>query len=148
MGDEAEIRGLIDDWVRAVRAKDINRIMPHYAPDVLSFDLAPPLAYEGREACRKNWEEWFPTFQGPVGYEIHDLSIVAGGGVAFSHSLNRITGKRTSGEETDVWVRATVGYRKTNRKWMITHEHVSVPFYMDGSYRAAVDLKPETDDDE
>jgi hypothetical protein len=28
---------------------------------------------------------------------------------------------------------------------MITHEHVSVPFYMDGSYWAAVDLKPETD---
>jgi len=24
----------------------------------------------------------------------------------------------------------------------VTHEHVSVPFYMDGSYRAAVDLKP------
>jgi hypothetical protein len=23
----------------------------------------------------------------------------------------------------------------------VTHEHVSVPFYMDGSYRAAVDLK-------
>jgi len=24
----------------------------------------------------------------------------------------------------------------------VTHEHVSVPFYTDGSYRAAVDLKP------
>ena len=77
--DEAEIRGLIDDWVKAVRAKDINHLMPHYAPDVLSFDLAPPLAYEGKEACRKNWEDWFPSFHGPVGYEIHDLRIVAGG---------------------------------------------------------------------
>jgi ketosteroid isomerase-like protein len=143
MRDEVDnIRGLIDDWAKAVRAKDINRIMPHYAPGVLSFDLAPPLAYEGKEACRKNWEEWFLTFQGPVGYEIHGLSIVAGGGAAFSHSINRITGKRKSGEETDVWVRATVGYHKTNGKWMITHEHVSVPFYMDGSFRAAVDLKP------
>ena len=45
-------------------------------------------------------------------------------------------------------MRATVGYRKTNGKWMITHEHVSLPFYMDGSYRAAVDLKPETDADD
>jgi hypothetical protein len=25
---------------------------------------------------------------------------------------------------------------------MVTHEHVSVPFYMDGTYRTAVDLKP------
>jgi uncharacterized protein (TIGR02246 family) len=147
-GNEAEILRLIDDWVKAVRAKDIDRIISHYAPNVLSFDLAPPLQYEGSEAYRKNWEDWFTTFQGPVGYEIHDLSIIAGGGVALSHSLNRITGKRTSGEDTDVWVRATVGYRKANNKWMIIHEHVSVPFYMDGSYRAAVDLKPETGADE
>jgi hypothetical protein len=25
---------------------------------------------------------------------------------------------------------------------MVTHEHVSVPFYMDGSDKAALDLKP------
>jgi ketosteroid isomerase-like protein len=40
-----------------------------------------------------------------------------------------------------VWVRATVCCRKTDGKWKIVHEHQSVPFYMDGSYRA-VDLKP------
>ena len=39
-------------------------------------------------------------------------------------------------------VRVTACHRKINGKWLITHEHVSVPFYMDGSYRAAVDLKP------
>jgi ketosteroid isomerase-like protein len=62
--------------------------------------------------------------------------------VAFSHSLNRISGKRTNGEETDVWVRATACFRKMDGKWKVTHEHFSVPFYMDGSGRAAVDLKP------
>jgi PhnB protein len=39
-------------------------------------------------------------------------------------------------------VRATVGFRKVDGKWRVVHEHVSVPFYMDGSYKAAVDLKP------
>jgi ketosteroid isomerase-like protein len=29
-----------------------------------------------------------------------------------------------------------------NGEWRIVHDHSSVPFYMDGSYRAAVDLKP------
>ena len=62
--------------------------------------------------------------------------------MAFGHSLNRITGRRTSGEETDVWVRATVCFRKVDGRWLIAHEHVSVPFYMDGSFRAAVDLEP------
>jgi ketosteroid isomerase-like protein len=32
--------------------------------------------------------------------------------VAFCHSLNRISGTRTNGEASDVWVRTTVGYRK------------------------------------
>jgi ketosteroid isomerase-like protein len=39
-------------------------------------------------------------------------------------------------------VRLTACRRKINGKWLITHEHVSVPFYMDGSSRAAVDLTP------
>ena len=91
---------------------------------------------------RRNVEEWFATWQGPIGYEIRDPIITVGEGVAFSYSLNRIYGKRTNGENTDVWVRVTAGFRKVNGKWLITHEHVSVPFYMDGSDRAAVDLKP------
>jgi ketosteroid isomerase-like protein len=35
-----------------------------------------------------------------------------------------------------------LGFRKIDGKWAIAHEHSSVPFYMDGSYKAAVDLKP------
>ena len=65
-----------------------------------------------------------------------------GDDVAFGDSLNRISGTRTDGEETDVWVRATIGCRKIDGKWMIAHEHASVPFHMDGSYKAAVDLEP------
>jgi ketosteroid isomerase-like protein len=61
--------------------------------------------------------------------------------VAFATSLNRITGKRTNGEDTDVWVRATIGFAKKEGGWKATHEHFSLPFYMDGSNKAAVDLK-------
>lgn len=140
--DEAKIRQLIDNWAKALRAKDVNRLMSHYSPGILVFDLAPPLQYVGTDAYRKNWEEWFPSFQGPVGYEVRDLSIATGNDVAFSHSLNRISGTRTNGEETDVWVRATVGFRKSDGNWMITHEHISVPFYMEPPFKASLDLKP------
>lgn len=110
--------------------------------DVVTFDRAPPLEYTGVDALKKSLEAWFPTFRGPVGYEIRDLCITTGDDVAFCRSLNRISGARTDGEDTSVWVRATVGLRKIDGKWSIVHEHLSVPFYMDGSYRAAVDLKP------
>jgi uncharacterized protein (TIGR02246 family) len=141
--DEARVREVIADWAAAVRAKDVDRAITYYAADVVSFDLAPPLQYAGREALRKNLAEWFPTFQGPIGYDVHNLSITAGGDVAFCRSLNRISGTRTNGEKTDVWVRATIGCRRVGGRWLITHEHASVPFQMDGSDRAAIDLRPE-----
>lgn len=139
---EAQIRQLIDRWAESLRSKDVNAVMSHYAPDIVAFDLAPPLQYRGAGTYRKNWEAWFPTFRGSIGYEIRDLSIAASDDVAFCHSFNRITGSRTDDEKTDVWVRATFCCRKIDGKWKIVHEHQSVPFYMDGSYRAALDLTP------
>ena len=48
----------------------------------------------------------------------------------------------TEGMKVDLWFRETLGFRKIDGKWTITHEHSSVPFYMDGSFKAAIDLKP------
>ena len=135
--DEIQIRQLIDGWERAVEAA-----VSHYAPDILLYDLAPPLMHRGVDVYKKELAEWFATFQGSVGFEVHDLSVTARDGVAFATSLNRISGKRTSGEQTDVWVRATIGLAKKDGAWKATHEHFSVPFYMDGSNKAAIDLKP------
>jgi uncharacterized protein (TIGR02246 family) len=140
--DEVGVRKLIAHWAAAVRTKDAERVIAHYAADVVTFDLAPPLQYVGREALRKSLAQWFSTFQGPVGFDVQDLSVTAGSDVGFCRSLNHISGIRTSGEKTDVWVRATIGCRKVGNTWLITHEHASVPFYMDGSDRAALDLKP------
>jgi uncharacterized protein (TIGR02246 family) len=140
--EEARIRDQLDGWTKALRAKDIEGVMSNYAPDIVLFDLIPPLQYRGEETCRTNWAEWFHTFQGSVGYEIADLRITSSNDVAFCHSLNRIHGERTDGEHTDVWVRATVGLRKRDGTWKITHEHYSVPFYMKPPFKASLDLKP------
>jgi uncharacterized protein (TIGR02246 family) len=140
--DECQIRQLIDNWSKALRAKDIAGLMTSYTSDIMLFDLAPPLRYVGIDAYQQNLEEWFQSFRGAVGYDISNLSITVGDDVAFSHSLNRITGVRTGGERTDVWVRATVGYRKLGGKWKIIHEHFSTPFEMTPPYKASLDLKP------
>jgi ketosteroid isomerase-like protein len=141
-GNETQIRQLIEGWVKAVRAKDAAGAMAAHAPDFLSFDLAPPLQHRGADVNRKGLEEWFVTFRGPVGYEIRDLTITAGDEVAFAHSLNRISGARTDGTQTDVWVRATLCFRKLGGKWTMTHDHVSVPFEMTPPFKASLDLEP------
>jgi PhnB protein len=139
---EAEIRELIDRWRRALHAKDVDAFLSTRAPDALAYDLAPPLLHRGADVFRKNLQAWFPTWDGPIEYDVRDLDIQVGGDLAVSTSLNRLRGKKTDGEQADVWIRATVVYRKTDGRWLVTHEHESVPFYMDGSYKAAVDLRP------
>jgi PhnB protein len=137
---EAEIRALIDDWARSLRAKDADGVMAHHAPASVTFDLAPPLISAGADAT--GLEAWFATWRGALAYEIRNLRIVAGEDVAFCHGLNRLSGTKTEGEKVDIWFRQTLCFCKIGGAWKIAHQHESVPFYMDGSYRAAVDLKP------
>jgi PhnB protein len=40
------------------------------------------------------------------------------------------------------WLDTFDGDRKIGAAWKITHEHNSAPFYMDGTDRPALDLKP------
>jgi uncharacterized protein (TIGR02246 family) len=138
---EAQIRKLMDEQVKAVRARDVNLSLSNYAPDILSFDVVNPLQKIGLDARRKRAEEWFSSFQGPIGYEFRDLSITAGDDVAFCHSLNRVNGTLKDGGQLDMWWRATVCYRKIDGKWMVTHEHNSVPFDVETG-KASLDLKP------
>ena len=140
--DEAEIRAIIEDYAEGLRHRDAHRCVAHYAEDIVQFDMMPPLEYRGKETARKNLAEWFKTFNGPVVVEITELKILTGTEAAFAYCLNHISGTSMKGEKNDHWVRVTIGFQKTDGEWLVNHEHVSVPFYMDGSFRAALDLKP------
>ena len=138
--DEVEIRKVIENWADALRNKDANGVLLHYSPRLVHFSLAPPLLSTASNA--KGLNAWFATWEGPIGYDIRDLNVTVGNDVAFSHSLNRMYGTKTDGTKGDLWFRHTFGFQKIDDEWKIAHEHESVPFYMDGSYKAAADLKP------
>ena len=139
--DEARIRELIEERVGAIRAGDVDALMSAHAPDVVMFDVLDPLRYEGSEAVGERAGQWLSWYRGPVGYEVRDLSVTAGGGVAFCHYLYRVSGTMKNGREVDMWVRSTVCFRKTGGAWLVAHEHTSVPFDAE-SGKASVDLKP------
>jgi ketosteroid isomerase-like protein len=102
-------------------------VMSLYAPDIVSFDLVPPLRHAGAKAKEKNWANVFAMFQRPLGYEIRDLTLTLGDDVAFGYSLNRVSGTLKNGNRTDSSVRWTACFRKIDGNWLITHDHVSVP---------------------
>jgi PhnB protein len=138
--DETAIRGIVDGWRSALQAKDAEALLAHHAVDFLSYDLAPPLLTRGPDVA--GTRAWLATWDGPIDLEVQDLKVAVADGLAYSTSVNRMRGTKTDGTAVDLWVRATVGYRKSGERWTVAHEHVSVPFYMDGSDRAALDLRP------
>ena len=140
MTAEADIRQVVDQWSKAMAAKDIKGVMAHTAPACVVYSLAPPLRTP-RESP-DGLAGWFETWRGPIGYAVTELDVTTDGDVAFCHSLNHLTGTKTTGETADLWFRHTLGLRRADGVWTIVHEHESVPFYMDGSFKAAIDLKP------
>ena len=137
---ETQIRDMIEDWAAGLRARDAERVTRHGTEDMVQFSLAPPLVAD--ESGPYGLEKWFASWKTDIGYEIRDLEIVAGEGVAFSHSLNHLSGVKESGDKPDLWFRHTLGFRKVEGEWKIVHAHESVPFTMDGSSKASIDLKP------
>jgi ketosteroid isomerase-like protein len=99
------------------------------------------MQHGGIAAYRRPWEETFASFEGRISYEVIDLSITAADDVAFSHSLNHMSGTTKSGQTTSMWVRWTACFRKLDGRWLITHEQVSVPIDLE-SGKALLDLEP------
>jgi ketosteroid isomerase-like protein len=116
MKNESAIRELIDGFVKAIRAKDMNGVMSVFAPDVVSFDVGPPLQHGGGEAFMKRWQELFDSYQDQIDYEVRDLSITAGDDVEFSHSLNR---RRATRNRTNS-VRRHIDHLHMEMTWVMT----------------------------
>jgi uncharacterized protein (TIGR02246 family) len=127
--DEAAMRALEAQFSKAVNARDVDAVMKVYVPDesLLVFDVVPPREYVGAKAYRKDWEGFFAGFKGPVKFEISDLHVFAGGTIGYGYSIQHVSGTDTKGQPIDMTVRVTDGYRKVNGRWLIAHEHVSVP---------------------
>ncbi len=125
--DEAVIRELIEDWAKAVPAKDFDRILAHHSAEVLMFDVPPPLESKGIEAYRETWDLFYSAQPDPIAFDIQRMNVVAGSDVAFVAALMRCAEKGRNGERITLDFRLTVGLRKINGHWIILHEHHSVP---------------------
>lgn len=124
---QAVLRQRIGDLAQAIRDKDLEHLMTFYARDVEVFDLRASLNICGASAYRNNLEEWFDSFEGPLGFEYHALRVVPGENAAFCHYLGLITGARPGGRRSGYWVRGTTCFERRDGEWLVTHEHISTP---------------------
>ena len=137
---ESEIAAVVEAWAEGIRNKDVDAVATCFVEEPVGFYLAPPL--QADEPLRENLAGWFATFDGSLSYEVRALKISSGGDIAWCHALNHLIGMKTDGERTDLWFRLTLGLNRCGDQWRIAHAHESVPFLMNGSGKAALDLEP------
>ena len=89
---QSELKAFVDGQLEAIRKKDIERLMSLYSPDIIYFDVVPPLQYTGAAALRERFLQWFDGYAGAIGMEIRDLNIAASGDIAVAHWLSRSSG--------------------------------------------------------
>ncbi len=127
--DEVRIKALLENWADAVRRHDLPAILAHHAPDMVMFDLPPPLQCKGIEAYKQTWDLMFRYHKPGAGFDFRELSVTAGADVAFAAAI-MWCGPDSSPNPADkdgFLFRLTVCLRKVDGDWRIAHEHHSVP---------------------
>ncbi|BCY08581.1 nuclear transport factor 2 family protein [Actinoplanes sp. L3-i22] len=138
-----EIQEVVERKAALLETGDARAILSHYAPGFVEYSLAPPLRQPGDVRDPAALQAWLDTFAAPPRREVTRLEITTDGDVAFTTSLDRMTAvPRGSTESFCLWFRVTLGLRRIDGRWLVTHEHESVPFEMDGSFRASTGLTP------
>jgi ketosteroid isomerase-like protein len=127
--DEAEIKALEQRIVDGAKVRDVDAIMKNYVDDdsLLVFDVILPRQYVGAEALHKNWQGFLDGFDGPITLENSDMEVISDGKLACAHYIAHVAGKGKDGNPIDMTLRLTDVLREINGKWLIVHEHVSVP---------------------
>jgi ketosteroid isomerase-like protein len=127
--DEARIKILLEDWAQAVRRHDLPAILAHHTNDIVMFDLPLPLQCKGIEAYKETWDLFFRYHKPGNAFDFRELAVTAGADVAFAVAI-MWCGPHASSNPADrdgFLFRLTVGLRKVDGDWRITHEHHSEP---------------------
>ena len=128
MSDEAEIRELIERWAKAVHEGDIGAVLADHSDDIVMFDVPPPEdGIRGIDAYRETWPPFFEWQAKGASFEIVSLEVTTGEHVAFAYALLRCGTREELASDPDNRLRLTIGLRKEDGRWVVTHEHHSFP---------------------
>ena len=143
MTDEANVLTAVRQRNAAVARGDAEAIVAPLGDEVTLYTLAPPLAHSGSDARdAEAVQAWLATWESPPRIELRDPTVLVDGDLAVVFGFSAMRGAKVDGEDDTLWYRSTTVLQRRASQWSIVHEHESVPFLMDGSNKAALDLKP------
>src|SRR6266702_1882300 len=111
MTGEQQIRDLIERWATAVHDGDMPAVLVDHAPDIVMFDVPPPeQGVRGVDAYRETWPGFFEW---------------QASGAVFEFALLRCATPAQFAHQPEQRLRLTIGLRKVDGRWTVTHEHHS-----------------------
>ena len=126
--NETQIRELIERWTQAVRAGDLAGVLADHADDIVMYDVPPPCqGVKGIDAYGQAWPAFFQWQAMGATFELVSLDVTAGDTVAYAHALLRCGTPEDLARKPDFLLRLTLGLRKEQGRWIVTHEHHSFP---------------------
>ena len=122
--DSAEVAWLVGKRAAAIRSRDAEYLASRYAPDVVTFGVAPPLSPFSGEAHSVAWlRAWFERFRGRIDHRVHDLTVSVGGDLAFCHSRGVLSVRPIHGpRHTTMRFETTLGLRRVGGIWLVESE--------------------------
>ena len=143
MDDTSHVLELVARRNAAVARGDAAAMVAPLGEDLVHYSLAPPLAQSGAQARDADAAAaWLATWDAPPRIALRDPTVLLDGDLAVIFGLAAMGGTGTDSEQGAMWYRTTIVLRRRKGEWTIVHEHESVPFLMDGSDKAALDLTP------
>jgi len=126
--DERQVRALVERWVAAVASGDLEGVLADHAEDIVMFDVPPPYeGVRGLAAYRDTWPPFFTWQQSGACFELQSLDVTAGSDVAFAYALLRCDTEEGLAQNPENRLRMTMGLRKEDGRWVVSHEHHSFP---------------------
>ncbi|MGW0159055.1 nuclear transport factor 2 family protein [Mycobacterium sp. NPDC003323] len=128
MSAEADIRAVVDGWVAAIRACDLDGVTAAHSENIVMFDVQSPYeGIRGAAAYRQSWPPFFDFIRSGATFELLELHVEADRDVAFAFGLLRCGTEKEFAQNPDNRLRLTMGLRKSAAGWQIVHEHHSFP---------------------
>jgi uncharacterized protein (TIGR02246 family) len=126
--DTQQVRDLITGWAEAVHDGDLASVLADHATDIVMFDVPPPHdGVRGIDAYRETWPPFFDWQRQGASFSIEELDVTAGDDVAFAWALLRCGTADEFRDNPANRLRLTIGLRKLDGRWIVTHEHHSFP---------------------
>jgi uncharacterized protein (TIGR02246 family) len=113
------LRSIEGQWVAAIKAKDIDKIVSLYAPEAVAMDPNAAIS-AGHQAIRKAYESWLADslVSRTLSETVEAVEVSASGDLAYTRGTNRYSQNAPKGivDYVGKWVSV---YKKIDGKWRV-----------------------------